>query len=92
MTLRIDGDGMAASLLRVRGAIRVRRRCGRLLAGTPLTVDLPAGLVSVAASSLGRNDRLAYKIALQANELQPDTPRNVTLPVALSFAVARRGW
>src|SRR6202044_3657165 len=32
--------------------------------------------------------RLAYTISLHSDELQPDTPRRVTLPVEVPFAVA----
>jgi uncharacterized protein len=107
VTLNIDGDGMAASLLAdpsqaeppqagspqagslPAGAAKPGAPpLGRLLAGTKLVIDLPAGRYRVAASSLGRNDRLAYTITLHSDELQPDTPRRVTLPAEVPFAVA----
>ncbi len=87
VTLSITGDGMAAALLAATadpGAPPLLR----LLAGTPQTIDLPAGAWQVAASSLGRDDRLTYKISLHADELQPDTPRDVALPAEVSFSVA----
>lgn len=87
VTLSITGDGMAAAL-RTASADVSAPPLLRLLAGTPQTIDLAAGDYQVAASSLGRNDRLAYKIALHADELQPGTPRNVTLPAELPVAVA----
>jgi hypothetical protein len=86
-TLSITGDGMTAEL-RAATADPSAPPLLRLLAGTPQTIDLPAGAWQVAASSLGRNDRLAYKISLHTDELQPDTPREVTLPAELPFAVA----
>ncbi|HET6235585.1 MAG TPA: hypothetical protein VFE41_11575 [Acetobacteraceae bacterium] len=102
VTLNIDGDGMAAALqadplqadppqtgsLQVGAAKPDAPPLGRLLAGTKLVIDLPAGRYRVAASSLGRNDRLAYTITLHSDELQPDTPRRVTLPTEVPFAVA----
>jgi uncharacterized protein len=85
--LSIAGDGMAASL-RSASADAESPPLGRLLAGTPLVAELPAGTYQVAASSLGRNDRLAYRISLHTDELQPETPRSVSLPVELPIAVA----
>ena len=87
VTMSLDGDGMAASL-QADPANPGAPLLGRLLAGTPLTVELPAGHYRVAASALGRNDRLTYSISLHSEELQPDTPRGVTLPTEQSFAVA----
>ncbi len=86
-TLSITGDGMTA-VLQSAAADAGEPPLGRLLAGTPLTVTLPAGAYRVTASSLGRNDRLTYKISLHTDELQPDTPRDVTMPVELPIAVA----
>jgi hypothetical protein len=91
VTLDIDGDGMAASLQAgspEAAADPTAAALGRLVAGTKLTIDLPAGQYHVAASSLGRNDRLAYTITLHSDELQPNTPRRVTLPAEVPFAVA----
>ncbi len=87
VTMSIDGDGMAAAL-QAEAADPAAPPLGRLRARTPLTVDLAAGRYRVIASSLGRNDRLAYTISLRSTELQPDTPRSVTLPADLPFAVA----
>jgi uncharacterized protein len=87
ITLRIDGDGMAASLLDAQ-ADAGGPVLGRLMAGTPLIADLPAGRYRVVASALGRNDRLAYTITLHSDELQPDAPRAVALPTTQSFAIA----
>jgi hypothetical protein len=92
VTLNIDGDGMAASLqaesAQTGAADSGAPPLGRLVAGTKLTIDLGAGKYRVAASSLGRNDRLAYTITLHSEELQPDVPRRVTLPADVPFAVA----
>jgi hypothetical protein len=86
VTLRIDGDGMAASLLAA--SADAGSPLGRLVAGTPLVIELAAGQYRVAASALGRNDRLAYSISLHSDELQPDTPRSVALPTEQAFAIA----
>ena len=92
VTLDIDGDGMAASVQAgsaEAGAAKPDAPVfGRLVAGTNLTVELPAGQYRVAATSLGRNDRLAYTITLHSGELQPDAPRRMTLPAEVPFAVA----
>jgi hypothetical protein len=61
---------------------------GRLIAGTPLKLALPAGQYRVVARSLGRNDRLSYTVTLHADELQPDVPRRVSLPADVSFTIA----
>ncbi len=86
VTLTITGDGMGAALTPDKAP--AEQPLARLIAGTPLTVDLPAGQYRVAASSLGRNDHLAYTIALHTDALQPDVPRKTTLPAELTFAVA----
>jgi len=87
VTMSIAGDGMAASL-QSGAADPGAPPLGRLLAGSPLISDLPAGQYRVAASALGRNDRLAYTITLHSDELQPGAPRSVTLPTEQSIAIA----
>jgi len=87
VSLRVDGDGMAATL-RAEPADPAKPPLGRLIAGTPLNLTLPAGQYRVAARSLGRDDRLDYTITLHSDALQPDVPRRVTLPADLSFAIA----
>jgi hypothetical protein len=77
------GDGMVADLRRDGDAAPLARILGRYVG--PLT----AGRYRVDATSLGRNDRLAYTIALTSKALQPNRPRTVTLPSTLSFAIAR---
>ena len=52
------------------------------------TGTLGAGDYRLLASSLGRNDRLGYTVALSSPNLQPGTPRSVTLPVSLPFSLA----
>jgi uncharacterized protein len=86
VTLTITGDGMAAAL--IPDSTPALQPLVRLIAGTPVTVDLPAGQYQVAASSLGRNDHLAYTIALHSDALQPDAPLETTLPAELTFAIA----
>jgi hypothetical protein len=77
------GDGMAADLHRDGDTASLARIVGHY-AGT-----LQAGHYRLDATSLGRNDRLAYTIALTSQALQPNTPRTVTLPSTVSFAIAQ---
>jgi hypothetical protein len=78
------GDGMIADL---------RRRDGpaltRLMYKSGFEGDLPAGDYRLEATSLGRNDRLDYTLSLRSRELQPDRPRNITLPATIPFAIDR---
>ena len=48
---------------------------------------LPPGGYQLNVTSLGRNDRAAYTVALDSTELQPDRPRQVTLPTTVPFAI-----
>ena len=48
---------------------------------------LPPGGYQLDVTSLGRNDRAAYTVALDSIELQPDRPRQVTLPATVPFAI-----
>jgi uncharacterized protein len=77
-------DGMVADL---------RKRDGpalaRLMHKSGFEGDLPAGDYRVEAMSLGRNDRLDYTLSLGSRELQPDRPRNITLPATVPFAIDR---
>ena len=84
VTLSIDGDGMAAAI----EAADADKALGHVIAGTPLKIQLPAGAYRVAASSMRRNNRLDYTIALHSEELQPGVARHVTLPAELPFAIA----
>lgn len=85
IALRID-NGMAATLLRLDGDTPIR--VGGLADGTPFEAALPAGRYRIEARALGRNDRLDYTLSLNAEELQPDTPRTVSLPASIPFAIA----
>ena len=87
VSLTVAGDGMGATLQAVT-ADPATPSLGRLIAGTPFKIALPAGAYRVEARTLGRNDRLAYTIALHSEELQPDVARRVTLPAELPFAIA----
>jgi uncharacterized protein len=87
VALTVTGDGMGATL-QAATADPATPLLGRLIAGTPFKIALPAGEYRVEARSLGRNDRLAYTIALHSEELQPDVARRVTLPADLPFAIA----
>ncbi|MGI4798307.1 MAG: hypothetical protein ACRYG8_30545, partial [Janthinobacterium lividum] len=48
---------------------------------------LPPGGYQLNVTSLGRNDRAAYTVALDSTELQPDRPRQVTLPGTVPFTI-----
>ncbi|RYZ29323.1 MAG: hypothetical protein EOP01_05615, partial [Propionibacteriaceae bacterium] len=48
---------------------------------------LPPGGYQLDVTSLGRNDHAAYTVALNSVELQPDRPRQVTLPATVPFAI-----
>ena len=78
VTLRL-GDAMTGEL---RGPGPMRRVTGRWQ-GT-----LPPGAYTLDVTSLGRNDRADYTVALDSTELQPDAPRQVTLPATVPFAIA----
>lgn len=83
ITLSIT-DGMEAVLLAADG-----KQKAHIVGGTPFHGSLAAGAYSVEARSQGRNDRLDYTLSLSATQLQPDTPRSVTLPAQVPFALAR---
>jgi hypothetical protein len=51
--------------------------------------ELAAGDYVLAATSLGRNDRLGYSVRLDSDEIQPDAPRRVTLPAEVPFSIAQ---
>jgi uncharacterized protein len=87
VSLTVTGDGMGATLVAAT-ADAAAPPLGRLIAGTPFKIALPAGDYRAEARSLGRNDRLDYTIALHSDELQPDVARRVTLPADLPFAIA----
>jgi uncharacterized protein len=76
------GDGMVGELRREGEAVSLARVVGHY-EGT-----LDAGHYRVDATSLGRNDRLTYTIALTSEALQPGVPRTVTLPTTVGFAIA----
>lgn len=72
-TLSRDGDGAEMAPMRVS-----RRLAGRL----------EAGRYRLEIASLGRNDRAEYHLALSSEQLQPGTPRLVSLPASVTFAIA----
>lgn len=84
VTLRID-DGMVAEL-RPQDAAPDARPLARVT--RRWTGWLEAGAYRVEAASLGRNDRLDYRIMLDSKELQPGQVRSVTLPATVPFALA----
>ena len=77
------GDGMAGALHRVGNE------------GTPIRIvgtykgRLEAGSYVLETSSVGRNDRLGYSVKLDSDELQPDVPRDATLPSTVTFDIAQ---
>ncbi len=76
-------DGMTGLLHRPDGtAVRVEGRW---------TGELAAGEYRLDASSLGRDDRLAYTLTLSTQELQPGTPRTLALPATVPFSLAAAG-
>lgn len=81
VTLKL-GDGMTGDLRREGSEAVITRVMGAY------TGTLQAGDYRIDATSLGRNDRLAYTIALSSQALQPGVTRNVTLPGSVSFAIA----
>nr|WP_294544416.1 lysozyme inhibitor LprI family protein [uncultured Rhodopila sp.] len=76
------GDGMTGELHRAGETASIARITGHY-AG-----KLEAGQYRLDAASLGRNDRLAYTIALTSPALQPGVPRTVALPSTTGFAIA----
>jgi uncharacterized protein len=76
-------DGMVGDLHRTGDPALLAHIVGHY-AGT-----LEAGSYQVDATSLGRNDRLTYTIALASAALQPNVPRTVTLPASVGFAIVR---
>ena len=80
VTLKLD-DGMVGDLHAARATGRVARVV-RSWTGT-----LPAGDYQLDATSLGRNDRLGYNVGLSSPDLQPGTPRAVTLPASVAFSL-----
>jgi hypothetical protein len=83
VTLSIS-DGMGAELHRV----DTPERIASFADSAGFIGTLPAGRYRVSARALGRNDRLPYRLTLRSAELQPDVPRQVTLPGSLAFAIA----
>ncbi|WP_421994625.1 hypothetical protein [Roseococcus sp.] len=77
------GDDMTATLSRRDGA-----RLGVFAGGAPYEGKLEAGAYEVEARALGRNDRLAYTLSLDSDELQPEAPLAITLPATIAFALA----
>ena len=75
------GDGMVAELHRNGASDRITR-----LVGT-WTGTLQAGDYRLDATSLGRNDRLDYTLALSSPALQPGTARSVALPASVPFSL-----
>ncbi len=90
-TFRLDGPatvtiglgaGMVGELYREGAAAAVTR------VSDTATLKLPAGAYRLEATSLGRNDRLAYTASLSSEALQPGVARSVTLPATVEFAIA----
>ncbi|MBR0655762.1 hypothetical protein [Plastoroseomonas arctica] len=84
VTLSIT-EGMGAELHRLDAAHP--QRIGALADGSNFVATLAAGPYRVSARALARNDRLPYRLTLSSTDLQPDAPREVTLPATLAFAI-----
>lgn len=76
-------DGMAGDLFREGTAEPV----ARIAYKAGYSGKLEPGKYRLDARSLGRNDRLDYKVTLRSTELQPGFARFVTLPVTETFAI-----
>ena len=81
-------DGMVGDLRRADDASS-GAALARLVYKSGFAGELPAGRYRLEAASLGRNDRLDYKISLRSDELQPGRPRPITLPATVPFAIDR---
>ena len=82
------GDGMVGDLRRADDASS-GPALARLVYKSGFAGELPAGRYRIDAASLGRNDRLDYKISLRSDELQPGRPRPIALPATVPFAIGR---
>jgi hypothetical protein len=80
-------DGMVGDLRRADDASSAA--LARLVYKSGFAGELPAGRYRIEAASLGRNDRLDYKISLRSDELQPGRPRPIALPATVPFAIDR---
>ncbi len=76
------GDAMAGEL-RLAGSDRPGRRVVRQFNGR-----LEPGSYELDVTSLGRNDRADYAVALDSAALQHSVPRQVAVPATLPFAIA----
>ena len=79
-------DGMIADLIRVGNDVRP---VAKLVFPSGYSGKLAAGRYVVEARALGRNDRLDYQLNLRSTEVQPNTPRVVTLPASIPFSIAQ---
>ncbi|WP_200845438.1 hypothetical protein, partial [Roseomonas sp. 18066] len=90
-SVRGDAD-VTLSLTEGMSGILTARDGGPVLArigdGSPFAGKLAAGVYRLAASAIGRNDRLDYRVSLDSDALQPGAPRRVTLPATLPLAIA----
>ncbi len=82
VTLSVS-DGMDAVLYGADG-----RQAAHIVGGRPFEGALPPGAWRLEARSQGRNDRLDYRIGLQAAQLQPGLPASVRLPGQVRFNLA----
>ena len=82
-TLRISA-GMDAKLIRE----GVERPVARIVGPAPYHGPLEAGRYRIEATSLGRNDRLDYRLTISTAELQPGVPREVAADAQVPFTLA----
>ena len=84
-TLKLT-DGMVADLKRT--GTGPEQQILRVVGPTPWKGKLEPGAYRLETTSLGRNDRLPYTIALSTKELQPGVPRQVDADSKTPFTLA----
>ena len=85
VTLDIS-EGMAGELVRQGG--EREEAVARIAGKSGFAGKLPAGYYRLDARSVGRNDRLDYRVTLRAKEIQPGVPDYVAVPAHIPFAIA----
>ena len=85
VTLDIS-EGMAGELVRQGG--EREEAVARIAGKSGFSGKLPAGRYRLDARSVGRNDRLDYRVTLRAKEIQPGVPGYAPVPARIPFAIA----
>lgn len=81
-------EGMTGELIREAAGAGAGEQVARIAHKKDFSGRLEAGRYRLEARSLGRNDRLDYRLTLRSTELQPGAPRLVRAPASLPFAIA----